>query len=566
MARGAVPHWQRKRRRPFKQNIMLQSAVDAYLERDYLVNHDFIKDVSRDDLFNEVGRFRFYTTPRLHQLACFILGIDYPGFAFFVDMGGGKTKIVLDIIRYRRQRNGLKASLVVVPYPANVIGWKDECVIHAPNLRIVSLIGTKAEREEALKQEADVYLINYSGLFVMMCDLIREEDITAAQRKENRQRASTGLKPKWVSGRRFNEKKADAFSKHFGCVVFDESQYISDHRTTQFKLCSTLARAAEFCYILTGTPHGKDPAPLWSQMYCIDFGQTFGEKFTLFRSVFYNPVVNKFGTTYKFNRLMKDALRRLTRNRSIRYEDTEFSDLPPISYTTVPVTMDVSMLAYYTSEKKKFKDSWATGGLSVKQIKGSYHRLRAITSGYVTGRVDMEDEKDSFKVHMAFPYNPKIEALRSLIESLPSGRKLIVFHNYVFSGDLIVKLCRSLKLGYARIGGGADGPAALTKFKTDPDCRIFIAQAAAGGVGHNLQMTTNYLCFFELPNVVQRKQCVKRAHRYGQLHRVFVYDLIMKYTIDSEIADALSSDVDFLNQLLKGQTKKLFADQRQRSL
>lgn len=518
----------------------------AYLFNEQLTDHEFLKELTSKELVQELNGFSFHTEPKHHQLVCLLLAVDYPGFCFFVDMGGGKTKIMLDMIRYRQAQGRLRRTLVVVPYPQNTLTWIDEAKIHAPELKIVSLIGTKAQRDELLSEQADVFVINYMGLFVMMCDLIKS--LSPEEQRRNRMAKVAGKKPMFRTGRRMNRAKAELFANLWDCVIFDESQFIGGWDTNQFKLCALLSIQAKYSYCLTGTPFGKDPAPVWPQFFCADMGLTFGQKFTLFRSVFYDVKLTYFRVDYKFNRSHMKDLRRMMRNRSIVYEDVEFADLPPVIYQTIKVQMTEEMRPYYDQRVANLREAWKSR--DVRLIENSYIQTRSVTSGFVVG--DVIDSEEKIRVRFQFKENPKLEALKSLFTSLPYGRKITVYHEYIFTGDIIYELARQLKLNPARLGGGAKGIANVQKFLEDDECRVLVSQSKAGGVGNNFQGVCNYCCYYETPSSpVVRKQSEKRFPREGQMHKVFIYDLVMDGTIDNDVLSDLHSGIDFANKLLR---------------
>jgi SNF2 family DNA or RNA helicase len=519
----------------------------AYMDDPSLTEHDFMKKISYPDLIEEADGATFYTKPRILQLACFILGIDYPGFCFFIDMGGGKTKVALDIVNHRRVRDYVRRTLVIVPYPQNAITWEDQVKIHAPNLRVVKLLGTVEERDAAIIENADIFVINYMGLHVMMCDLIRE--LTDAERELNKKRDARKVlkKHRFKTGRRINKAKAEAFAALWDCVIFDESQFIGGHDTSQFELCAMLAMKARFSYVLTGTPFDRDPGPLWSQFFLADLGATFGPKFTLFRSVFYDTQVSNFATKHKFNNAHEKDLQRMMKNRSIIYNDTEFTDLPPVTYQVMHVNMARGMVPYYEQRKTALRDAMAKRDINL--IENKYHQMRAITSGFVIG--DVIEGETKYRVRQEFQDNPKMEAMRAIVLGIPYNRKITIYHEYVFTGDLLDEMFAKLNIKSARLGGGRDGAKELRKFLDDPTCRGLVAQSNSS-VGANLQHACNYCCYYETPTSPRiRKQSEKRFPREGQDKRVFIYDLVMTGTIDTDIRDDLYSGLDFLDRLLR---------------
>ena len=147
-------------------------AVNQFLneERD---RWDAIKDLNHAELDSLLAEFSpkpdFYTDPYLHQKACIALGITLNEFLFFVGMGGGKTRITLDIIRYHQKAGNLGAALVVVPNVVLMRSWQAEGAKHAPDLTVTPLFGSTQERIAQLEQDehSDVVVINYQGLLYM---------------------------------------------------------------------------------------------------------------------------------------------------------------------------------------------------------------------------------------------------------------------------------------------------------------------------------------------------------------------------------------------------------------
>ena len=78
-------------------------AITGYLERK-LESHKWVKRLTAKQLEEALSRLplRPDLTPqfRLHQKACFLLGVAYPQFCFFLDMGTGKTLLSLELLRY----------------------------------------------------------------------------------------------------------------------------------------------------------------------------------------------------------------------------------------------------------------------------------------------------------------------------------------------------------------------------------------------------------------------------------------------------------------------------------
>src|SRR5674476_97763 len=98
--------------------LIKHSAVVEFLRRP-LDDHLWVKKLTRDQILRELRTLRvqpyFKTDPWLHQLACFYIAMTRPDFAYLLDMGLGKTKIMLDIITQCYLEDRLTHALVTVP-------------------------------------------------------------------------------------------------------------------------------------------------------------------------------------------------------------------------------------------------------------------------------------------------------------------------------------------------------------------------------------------------------------------------------------------------------------------
>lgn len=495
-----------------------------YLHRP-MKNHNFVKKLSRpllESLVPHSGMIQ--PKPWDHQLACIYLGLQHPGFLFFMDMGGGKSAIALNIIRQRMHLGQIKRTLVLVPNVVTIASWGAEIKKHAPELRMV-LMGhnSRTVRQAQLKQVADVWVLNYAGLQSIMTRIEMRKRIT-------------------------DVTMANAVARMFDCVVYDESHKVGNVRTLTYKLCSELSKAIPVRYGMTGTPFGRDPMLLWSQFYLTDRGESLGFKYSLFRDVFFRKEQTPYGPgfRYVFRQHMKADLNRLVQNKAILYSMEECAaSLPELVYTIVPLAAPKDMKAHFSRALEEAKSIRKGDYMALKNV---FMTMRQIASGFIR----LKDVDDETKVDVAFGFNPKLEALRELVDELPQGCKMVVFHDFLYTGKLISGMLTEEKIGHLRLYGGTkDKGTVVDEFNNNPRIKILVTNSASGGTGLNLQVA-NYIVFFESPvSCITRKQAERRCYRAGQTRTTYMYDLVMEDTWDRRILEYIKEGKDLFEAIVK---------------
>lgn len=508
------------RRRAWAAPVILPRVINEYLnrKRDSFL---WVKKASREELLSEVGEFEFHGhAPMLHQLACYVLGVELPEFLFFLDMGAGKSRIILDIFRKRREAGEVRKMLVLVPSEVNTEGWVEQIQTYAPGLKYLQLIGAREQRHELVDKDADVYLLNYDGLMSYMT-LFGEK------------------------GRKIHHRTAHEFAKYFDMVVFDESHLIGNKSSLRYRMCNVLSSEISYRYGMTGTPFGRNPEMLWSQFHLVDRGKTLGDTLGLFRAGFYHAKEDYFANVkYIFDNSKEKLLRQVIQNRSIRYEETEFSDMPKIKRQVHRLSFPVSTEEYYTRVLKELRE--AKG--DVQATKNAFLRMRQVCSGFLSVR-----DEDGDKTEVDFYSNPKLEQLETILDGT-GEEKIIVFHEFIRSGNMIQQMLERKKIKFARVGNKIKNPIEqMKRFMGKKDCRVLIfSHKSPAGAGLNLQSVCKRLVYYESPvSPIVRKQTERRITgglRTGK-HRVFIHDLVIAKSVDEIVLAFLKQGKDLFEAI-----------------
>jgi superfamily II DNA or RNA helicase len=126
-----------------------------------------------------------------------------------------------------------------------------------------------------------------------------------------------------------------------------------------------------------------------------------------------------------------------------------------------------------------------------------------------------------------------------LDECMSSGLKVVVFSQYLQMLGLIEDHLHRNGIGYASVKGSTrERGAEITRFRDDPDCRVFTASLRAGGLGIDLTSASVVIHYDRWWNQAREDQATDRVHRLGQSKGVQVLKLITRNTIEEKI-DAL---------------------------
>lgn len=510
--------------------MISKQAVDSFLSRE-LDSFTWMKKLSRDQLLDGLSKFRikpeFKTEPWLHQLVCFYIGLCLPEFIFNLDMGGGKTKIILDLMNHARREGKFRSGLVVVPRLVNLDSWNTAIDRHS-NFEPVIVEGSIEDKWDCFHKKGDIYVVDNAGLMLSL----------SVKKKVNG-------KMKMIR----DEKRVAELAKKFNFYNIDELHKSKNKDTLHYAIISKLTKNADFRYGTTGTLMGRNVEELWPQFNLIDHGATLGSTLGLFRAAFFKEVDDFWkGTSYKFDPSMTRPLYRTLQHRSIRYDEYEFSDLPPRQNIRIPLKLSTEQREHYMN---------AVAGLiaakgSLRDIDNAFIRMRQITSGYLGWK-----DETLGKMVTSFPENPKLDEIERLVEDSYDS-KVVISTEYTNTGRIIVDKLNSLKVKNLWLYGQSkeDPRVIVRKFIEDPTIKVLVMNSEAGGTGTDgLQEVARYLIFFESPSSpITRQQTLKRVHRSGQLHRTFIIDLVMEGTVDNRILGFIDEGKDLHDSIIKGKS------------
>lgn len=453
--------------------------------------------------------------PYAHQenafrFACKLFGLEdncllSRGVALLMEMGCGKTITSVGIAGALYQFGLVDRILVVAPL--SILGvWKEEFEKTADfPFTMTILEGSSAKKKEALKHSegygVEIVVVNYESVWRLEKELL--------------------------------EFNADL-------IIADEAHKIKEARTSQSKGMHHLGDKARFKLLLTGTIITNKEIDVFSQYRFLN-SSIFGNSFYTFRNRYFD--MTGYGNyTPRFKSHMKeDFLRRL---HSIAYRVTkeECLDLPSVMEEVRQVELEPKAKKIYKELEKESYTELANSEVSAVNVLTKLLRLSQVTGGHLT-----DDEGDTNLVSTA-----KLDALSDIIDAaMGEDKKLVIMARFIPEMNDIQDLLEKKKIEYATVRGGVrDRAEEIRRFQEEPECKVFIGQIAAAGLGITLTAAST-MVFYSLDYSMSNfEQAKARIHRVSQTNNCLYIYLVAKGTVDTKILRALRNKVDLAKVLV----------------
>lgn len=484
--------------------------------------------------------FTFFTKPYKHQEEAtkFILAMYRCG--IFYDMGLGKTKAVIDVVRHEQL-----PTLVLSPL-VGVHAWTSEIATHAEEseIQLIPLIGPPKKRAKLLSTEgptADIVVTTYD---------------TA-------------------------KREFDNIIKYFKyhMIVADESHYLRTHTSARTKCAVALASHAYRRVLLSGTPSLGNPLHLYGQLAFLgnhipatDFW-TFRRRYTITQSRAFGGKNKKFIVGFKNLDILNDKVQRI----AIRRKKEECLDLPERQIIDVPFEVKGEQKALYNELVINSVAELDSGEIVESANAGvMIQKLLQVLSGFFiipppkvcdgcqylkecvdnkikpfTKRCRMHPKPHKNKIRR-LKANPKLEVLDELLEGIlaEDRNKIIIWAYFREELRIIEELLKAKEVKYLRVDGSnsTDGPEYSKQFQTDPETRVWLAQISTG-VALTLTAAT-YMIYFDLSyDLGAYLQSMDRNYRIGQKNAVTVYRITSKNSVLEYVSKSLSQKQNIADTL-----------------
>ena len=461
-------------------------------------------------------KFKYKTQPYEHQRVALERSYDKINYGYFMEMGCGKSKVLIDNMAWLYENKKIDTAIVVAPkgvyrnwqvseIPAHLRDdIKHEVYVWNPN-------PNKSQKEHLLsgieeRSKLRILLVNVEGFATPKVRAFVEKFV----------RGSTFL------------------------LAVDESTTIKNPKAKRTKALVALGKAASFRRILTGSPVTKSPMDLYAQCGFMDKTLLGFESFYSFQGRYAITRTQRMGG-HSFQQVVGyrnlDELSTKLDKFSYRVTKEDALDLPEKIYTVRHVSLTDEQIKHYMSLKNAAIALLEDGGLvSAPAAMTQLLRLQQVLCGHI-----MTDDKELVEFK-----SRRVDAVLETVEEM-SG-KVIIWSRFRYD---IRNIEAALKKAYGSDStvnyfgdtSDEDRQKAIQSFQFG-DARFFVANPQTAGYGLTLTAATNVIYYANDFNLETRVQSEDRCHRIGQKNTVTYVDLVSKGTVDEHIVKSLRAKID----------------------
>ena len=471
--------------------------------------------------------YKFKTKPYKHQLTALEKSWNKETYAYFMEMGTGKTKVLIDNLAMLYDKGKVNGALIIAPKGVVKTWCEQEIPTHLPNhIENVTVLW-----QSNITKQQETKLNNLFDLGVHLHIFIMNVEALSTDK-----------------GVKFASK---FLNSHRTLMAIDESTTIKTPTAKRTKNIISLGKLAKYRRIMTGSPITKNPLDLYSQCEFLDPWLLNFQSFYAFRNRYAEmktmhvrgrsiQVVNAFQNLSELSDKVKGF--------SYRVLKEDCLDLPPKNFTKRHIVLSKEQRKIYDQMKKEAMAILNGKVTTTMTVLTQLMRLHQITCGHFTA--------DDGGVQL-IPSN-RINELMDILEEIDG--KAIIWANYQMDVNEIIKNVEAKHqkgsiVDYYGLTPQEDRQDNIRKFQSDPKCRFMVGTPSTGGYGSTFTAATTIIYYSNGYDLEKRLQSEDRAHRIGQNKNVTYIDIIAEDTVDEKIVKALREKINIASEVMGEELK-----------
>ena len=466
--------------------------------------------------------YKFKLKPYEHQMSALEKSWNKETYGYFMEMGTGKTKVLIDNMAMLYDKGKINGALIIAPKGVVKTWHEQELPTHLPDH--IENVTTLWQPNITKKQETKL-----NNLFDLGTDLhIFIMNVEALSTNK---------------GVKFAEK---FLRSHRTLMALDESTTIKNPSAKRTKNVLALAPMAKYRRILTGSPVTKNPLDLYTQCefldpFLLNFNSwyAFRNRYAIMKTIHVRG--RSIQTVHKFQNLgeLSDRLKGF----SYRVLKEDCLDLPEKIYMKRHVALTKEQENLYEQMRKTAIANLNGKVTSTVTVLTQLMRLQQITCGHFVADdgtvqtiknnrldelMDVLEETENKAIIWAY-WQRDVQDIRDAIEKEYGPRSVVDYYGLTPQDER------------------QDN---IRKFQNDNECRFLIGTPSTGGYGITLTEANTVIYYSNGYDLEKRLQSEDRAHRIGQKKNVTYIDLIAEDTVDEKIVKSLRKKINIASEVM----------------
>ena len=472
-------------------------------------------------------KYKFKTKPYAHQLKALELSWDKKVFAYFMEMGTGKTKVAIDNISMLYDKGKINGALIIAPKGVYKNWYSEELPTHLAKHVEHRTVLWQATINKKQQKLLDTLFEPGEDLHILIMNV-----------------------------EAFSTQKGVEFAgKFLNChntfMAIDESTTIKNPGAKRTKNIVGLGKYAKFRRIMTGSPVTKSPLDLYKQCefldeFLLDHSSyyTFRTRYAIMRKAHFNGRSVEIVVGYKNLGELSDKLKPF----SYRVLKDDCLDLPPKTFMKRVISLSAEQDKVYKQMKQMALAQLNGKVITTASALTQLMRLHQITCGHFKA-----DDGSTQVVK-----NNRLTELLELLEEVEG--KAVIWAHYQYDVQTIIDAVKKeygddSVVDYYGKTPNEDRQPNIKKFQSDPKCRFLVGTPSTGGYGLTLTAASTMIYYSNGYDLEKRQQSEARIDRIGQEKPMTYIDIICEDTVDERIVKALRKKINIATEIMGEQLK-----------
>ena len=472
--------------------------------------------------------YKFKTKPYAHQITALEKSWNKKVFAYFMEMGTGKTKVAIDNMAMLYDNGKINGALIIAPKGVYKNWYSQEIPTHLADHITPKTVLWQATINQKQQKLLDTLFETGHDFHILVMNV-----------------------------EAFSTKKGVDFAARFlnshnTFMVIDESTTIKNPGAKRTKNIVSLGKYAKYRRIMTGSPVTKSPLDLYKQCefldeYLLDHSSyyTFRTRYAIMRKANFNGRSVEIVVGYKNLGELSDKLKPF----SYRVLKDDCLDLPKKTFMKRVITLSAEQQKVYKQMKEMALAQLNGKLLTTANALSQLMRLHQITCGHFKAN---DGSTQTVK-------NNRLNELSELLEEVEG--KAIIWAHYQYDVQTVIDAIKKeygddSVVDYYGKTPNEERQDNIKKFQSDPKCRFLVGTPSTGGYGLTLTAASTMIYYSNGYDLEKRQQSEARIDRIGQEKPMTYIDIICEDTVDERIVKALRKKINIATEIMGEELKE----------